>query len=203
MKTHKIPQKFSSELQSWLSSGQAKTLQSLVAFSEENSFAFVLMLLLFTSSLPIPTAGISHVFEIIALIVAIEMTIGLKAIWLPKFIQRIKIGQTFQGKVIPVVIKRIQWFEKRSNPRLKWIFKLPLFNQVIGAILMILVAAAFVAPPFSGMDTLPSLGVVIISLAIILDDIVFLIVGLLVGSAGVATILIFLDIVINNLKHLF
>lgn len=202
MKKRLQPKKFSTELQGWLSSGQAKTLQSLVAFSEENSFAFVLMLLLFVSSLPIPTAGITHVMELIALIVAIEMTIGLKTIWLPKFMQRIELGQTFQGKVIPVIIKRIQWFEKRSSPRLKWIFKAPLFNQLIGLVIMLFVVAAFVAPPFSGLDTLPSLGVVIIGLAIILDDIVFLMAGLLVGSAGLATILIFLDLVINNLKHL-
>jgi len=196
------PKKISLELQEWLSKGHAKTLQSLVAFSEENSFAFVLMLLLFVSSLPVPTAGITHVLELIAMVVAIEMIIGLKTIWLPGFMQRIKLGKTFQGKVIPVIIKRIQWFEKRSSPRLKWVFSTPLFNQLIGSVILVLVVAAFVAPPFSGLDTLPSLGVVIIGLAMILDDIVILFVGLLVGSVGLATILIFLDLVINNLKHL-
>lgn len=43
---------------------------------------------------------------------------------------------------------------------------------------------AFVAPPFSGLDTLPALGVVIISIAIILDDALMLLGGFLVGVAG-------------------
>ena len=198
----KSPKKFSIELQEWLSKGQAKTLKSLVDFSEENSFAFVLMLLLFVPSLPVPTAGVTHILELIAMVVAIEMIFGLKTIWLPGFMQRIKLGETFRGKLIPSIIKRIKWLEKRSSPRLKWVFRAPLFNQIIGSVILVLVVAAFVAPPLSGLDTLPSLGVVIICLAIILDDILFLLAGLLVGSAGLVTIFIFIDIVINNLKHL-
>ena len=46
--------------------------------------------------------------------------------------------------------------------------------------------AAFVAPPFSGLDTLPSLGVVILSLGVLLEDFLVAVVGLVAGAAGVA-----------------
>ena len=45
--------------------------------------------------------------------------------------------------------------------------------------------AAFVAPPFTGLDTLPALGGVLISLAVLLEDVIVLVVGLIVLAAGV------------------
>ena len=51
-----------------------------------------------------------------------------------------------------------------------------------------LALAALLAPPFSGLDTLPSLGAVFIALAIILEDVVALAIGLAVGAGGVVLI---------------
>ena len=45
--------------------------------------------------------------------------------------------------------------------------------------------AAFVAPPFTGLDTLPSLGVVLLSLGVLLEDIAVVVVAVVVGVAGV------------------
>jgi hypothetical protein len=53
--------------------------------------------------------------------------------------------------------------------------------------------AAFLAPPFTGLDTLPSLGVVVISLGVLLKDILVVLAGLLLGLAGVA-----LEIVVGS-----
>jgi hypothetical protein len=46
--------------------------------------------------------------------------------------------------------------------------------------------AAFVAPPFTALDTLPALGVVLLSLSVLLEDFAITVVGLIVGVAGVA-----------------
>ena len=46
--------------------------------------------------------------------------------------------------------------------------------------------AAFVAPPFTGLDTLPALAVVLASLGVLLEDFLLAAVGLVVGAAGVA-----------------
>ena len=43
---------------------------------------------------------------------------------------------------------------------------------------------ALIAPPFTGLDTLPALGIIIISLSIILDDALMLLAGVLVGTVG-------------------
>jgi hypothetical protein len=45
---------------------------------------------------------------------------------------------------------------------------------------------AFFAVPFSGLDTLPALGVVLISVGVLLEDFVIVALGWLVGLAGIA-----------------
>ncbi|MFZ1821928.1 MAG: hypothetical protein WAU72_09075, partial [Acidimicrobiia bacterium] len=59
------------------------------------------------------------------------------------------------------------------------------------------------APPFSGLDTLPSIGVIVIALGIILGDILFVIVGMIIGTSGVAVTYFIGEIVINFIKGLF
>ena len=46
--------------------------------------------------------------------------------------------------------------------------------------------AAALSPPFSGLDTLPSLGAVVVALAIILEDVVVLGIGAAIGLTGIA-----------------
>jgi hypothetical protein len=66
------------------------------------------------------------------------------------------------------------------------VFRLPLFDRLIGVVVLIGAIAAFVAPPFSGLDTLPALGVVMLSLGVILEDALVVLAGVLVAAAGIA-----------------
>jgi hypothetical protein len=47
-------------------------------------------------------------------------------------------------------------------------------------------AAAFFAPPFTGLDTLPALAVVLLSLGVLMEDIVVVVAALVLGLTGVA-----------------
>jgi hypothetical protein len=53
---------------------------------------------------------------------------------------------------------------------------------------MVFALTALLAPPFSGLDTLPALGAVVVALAIILDDVVVLAIGVAIGVGGIALI---------------
>ena len=46
-------------------------------------------------------------------------------------------------------------------------------------------AGAFFAPPFTGRDTLPALGVVLLSPGVLLEDFAVVAAGMLVGAAGI------------------
>jgi hypothetical protein len=58
----------------------------------------------------------------------------------------------------------------------------------MGLVIIAFTIGAAVAPPFSGLDTLPALGVVTICLAIILEDAVVLGLGMLIGTGGIVLI---------------
>jgi len=180
---------FSSQLEAWLKGKQPKTIASLIELFEDKSFAIVFLILMILPALPIPTGGLTHILELVVALLAIEMIIGLKSLWLPNSWKQRKLGKTMEGKVVPLMLRRVKWFEQRSKPRWKWIFTAPLAERLLGVIVLIFTLFAFVAPPFSGLDTLPSLGVVIISLAIILDDALMLFAGFLVGIVGGALVI--------------
>jgi hypothetical protein len=71
-------------------------------------------------------------------------------------------------------------------------------RSAFGALVFGLTLSAFLAPAFSGRDTLPSLGVVVIGLGVLMRD---LLVALL-GAIGVATILVIGNLAVETAKHL-
>lgn len=188
MAKSKEEQVFSDQLEQWLKSKNNKTLASLVDAFEEKSFAVVFVLLMLLPALPIPTGGVTHVLEVVVVLVAIEMIIGRTTIWLPKWAGRIKLSKSVKGKTIPLILKRVRWFEDRSSSRGVRVFSAKATDISIGVLVVLFAMAAFVAPPFTGLDTLPSLGVVIIGLAMILEDARLLAVGALMGVVGVALV---------------
>jgi len=179
---------FSDELEDWLRADSPKTLGDLGDAFQEKSFAVTILLLMFLPALPLPTGGITHVFEVITIFVALQMVLGRRTLWLPRRWKQRELGSTITGKAVPFIIRRVRWFEKFSRPRLARLFRQREFIRIVGLIIIGLTAAALIAPPFSGLDTLPALGVVAISLAIILEDAVVFGIGVLIGTGGVVLI---------------
>jgi hypothetical protein len=182
------PGDFSDELETWLKSDGPKTLEELGNAFAEKSFAVTILLLMFVPALPLPTGGVTHVFEIFAVLVALQMVLGRRTIWMPKKWKQRELGATITGKGVPFVIRRVRWFEKFSRPRLAGLFQQRWFMRVLGLVIIAFTIFAFVAPPFSSLDTLPALGVVAICLAIILEDVVILGIGIVIGTGGAVLI---------------
>jgi hypothetical protein len=194
------PPKISDQLEGWLTSDGDKTLGSLIELFEEKSFAILFVLLLGVSALPIPTGGATHVFIIIAALLAAQLVVGRDEIWLPaKFRARPLVGDKSR-KFMTTLMKLIRKLEKISKPRLTFLFNHRLSNIVFGLLVIGGCVAAFFAPPFSGLDTLPSLGVVLLSLAVLLEDVLVAIVAVIVGVAGVL-LSIFLGSAVIHLIH--
>jgi hypothetical protein len=180
---------FSDELEDWLKGDTPKTVGALSEEFEERAFAVTILLLMFPSALPIPTGGITHVLEFFAIIVALQMVAGRTTLWLPKRFAQRELGASMTEKAVPFISRRIRWFEKYSEPRLAGLFDQRWFIRIIGLVILVFTLGAIIAPPFSGLDTLPALGVVIICLAIILEDVLVLAIGSAIGAGGIALIL--------------
>ena len=180
--------RFSSRLESWLEEDKPETIAALTDLIDEKSFALILMLLLFPSALPIPTGGVTHVLELIAVLVALQMVVGRRELWLPRRVRNHELGKSVTGKAAPAIIRRVRWFERWARPRLATLLDRRIARSVLGAFLLLFVAGALLAPPFSGLDTLPSLGVVIVCLGIIFSDVLVVALGIAAGTAGIALV---------------
>ena len=74
--------------------------------------------------------------------------------------------------------------------------------RLVGLPLMAFAIGAAIAPPFSGLDTLPAMGAVAVALAIILEDMVVLAIGAVIGTGGIVLILTVAAAIVRVLRSL-
>jgi hypothetical protein len=183
--------RLSDELEEWLASPGHKRLGDLVEVFGKRSFAIAFVLLLALPALPLPTGGVTHVFEVIAVLLAMQLMVGRDEIWLPRRLCERELGG--DTKFVTGLIRVIRRVERFSRPRLTFLFGHRLSNLVFGLVVAAGSIAAFLAPPFTGLDTLPALAVVLISLGVLLEDFYVVIAGLVVLAVGV-----FLEILLGS-----
>lgn len=194
---------FSDQLESWLAADGPKTIGNLGDVFAEKSFAVTILFLMFVPALPLPTGGITHVFEVVTVLLAAELVIGARSIWLPARFRDRSLGPTTTGRAVPFMMRQIHWLERFSRPRAASLFDRRWFLRVLGLVFIALAVSAGLAPPFSGLDTLPALGAVFVALAIILEDVVALVIGLAIGTSGIALTLTVGAALLNLVTRLF
>jgi hypothetical protein len=177
--------KVSDELERWLKGDGDKTLGGLIELFEEKSFALLFVLLLGVPALPLPTGGVTHVFEVIAVLLALQLVVGRDEIWLPQRWRKLELAGKKQQRFLERLMRMIRRLERFSRPRFRFLFGSRVSNSVFGLLVVGFTVGAFLAPPFTGLDTLPALGVVLLSLGVLLEDVIVVAVALVVGVAGV------------------
>ena len=110
------------------------------------------------------------------------MVAGRRSVWLPAAWLRRTLGPATTDKAIPVLARMVRRCERFARPRGVAVIEQGWAWRVTGLVVGGLATAAALAPPFSGLDTLPALGVVLIALAIVLHDVVLAVVGIAVGA---------------------
>ena len=193
----------SDDLERWLESEGDKTLGSIIELFEEKSFALLFILLLGVPALPLPTGGVTHVFEIVSALLALQLIAGRDKIWLPERWCKLVLAGPRQQRFIQGLMKMIRRLERFSKPRLRFLFDHRLSNIVFGALVLGASAGAFLAPPFTGLDTLPALGAVLVSLGVLLEDALIVIVGVVVGAAGVLLEIVLGKAAVKGIGSLF
>jgi hypothetical protein len=197
------PVAVSTQLEGFLAGDGDKTLGGLIALFEEKSFAVVFVLLMAVPALPIPTGGATHVFEIIVVLLALQLIAGRDEIWLPQRWQGLQLAGEKREKFLRTLLKAIRKLERFSRPRLTFLFDHRLTSIVFGLLVIGGTAGAFFSPPFSGLDTLPALGVVLLSLGVLLEDVVVVVVGVAIGIAGIVLEIVLGSAAVNAIGNLF
>ena len=179
-------ERLSDQFERWFDEAADRTLGGLSNVFREKSFAVLFVVLLCVPALPLPTGGATHVFEVIAVLLALQLMLGRSEIWLPRRWRALELAGPKRQRLVRALIRLIRRLERVSRPRLSFLFEHRLANVIFGALVAVGSTAAFLAPPFSGLDTLPALGVVMLSVGVLLEDVLVVIAALLVGAVGVA-----------------
>ena len=134
--------RLSDEIEAWLKSPGHKRLGDLVEVFGKRSFAIAFVLLLALPALPLPTGGVTHVFEVIAVLLALQLMVGRDEIWLPRRLCARELGG--DAKFLNGLIRVIRRVERFSRPRLTFLFGHRLSNFVFGLVVAAGSIAAFV-----------------------------------------------------------
>jgi hypothetical protein len=161
------------------------------------------ILLLAVPALPLPTGGVTHVFEVIAMLLALELIVGRRKVWLPERWRAREIGMPTRERFATTLLPRIRWIERHSHAHLGFLLSHRIAGIVYGAVTLVLVLTAFLAPPFTGLDTIPSIGVVLISLGVLLEDPILGGIGFVVGGAGVLIVFLLGRAAVDAIRGLF
>jgi hypothetical protein len=194
--------KLSDELEQWLDGDGEKTVGGLIKVFQDKSFAILFVILLGVPALPLPTGGATHVFEVISVLLAAQLVAGRRAVWLPERWLRLELAGPKQKRFLAGLMRLIRRLERISKPRGRRLFDHRLSQAVFGLLVILGSVAAFLAPPFTGLDTLPALGVVLIALGVILEDLLIVIVGVIVGAAGAVLEIVLGSAALNGIGSL-
>jgi hypothetical protein len=180
---------FSDELAAWLGSPGPKTLEGLGEVFGPRSFAVAVVVLMLLPALPLPTGGVSHLFELVVIVLGAEMALGRTTLWLPERWRTRPLAERTLSRALPAMVRRVRSLERISRPRGAGLLARRATSRLYGVAFVVLAAFAALAPPFSGLDTLPAMGAVVLGLSLLLGDVVLALLGLALGLAGIALVL--------------
>ena len=172
-------------LHTWLHAPGPKTIRGLLDGFGPQAFAMSFVLLAAPSALPIPTGGLTDVLNVIALLIAAQLVLGRAEPWLPKRFADRELKSLRSEKTRGRVLGTINRVQKVARPRFARTLHSPPGRITFGLLVIVFALAAVVAPPFSGLDTLPALGIVVMSLGMLFSDVLIVGVGAVIGAGGI------------------
>jgi hypothetical protein len=137
------------------------------------------------------------------MLLALQLVADRERLWLPERWRRLSLAETAQERFVRSLMRLVRRLERISRPRFSSLFGHRVSNIAFGLLVIAGTLGAFVAPPFSGLDTLPSMAVVVISLGVILEDLAVVILGIVVGFVGIALEIVLWSVAVDAFRDLF
>jgi hypothetical protein len=115
MQQMRTDEKLSNQLERWFGEDGPRTIGSLIDLFGEKSFAVLFVVLMAIPALPLPTGGVTHVLEVVAMLLALELIVGRRTVWLPERWNRLELGGPSSRRFVGTLLRQIRWFERFSR----------------------------------------------------------------------------------------
>jgi hypothetical protein len=185
------------------SRGATVTLADILNLTEERIFGFLMAILALPSALPLPAPGYSTPFGIALFVLAVQLVMGRDRPWLPAKILNGSMKLETVQKFVKMGTPWIQKIENVTKPRLAYICTSPPGRVMLG-IAMALMATSMMIP-IPGTNTLPAMGIFVISFGLLEEDGLICIGGLFLCSLGAvltSSILVFGTVAVERCVNL-
>lgn len=159
----------------------------------ERGFGFMLLILSIPMALPIPVPpGINVILASPLILLTAQQALGRRTIWLPETIKKRTVKSSKLRTVLSGSLPWFQRLEKIVRPRMEFMTR-GVFSYFIGVFGLIMALSVCVPLPLT--NTVPSLGIALMSVGVISRDGLAVIIGALIGLLWVfalTAIIIFL-----------
>lgn len=192
------------DLEQSLHSETVKVSDLIEAF-QERGFGLLLFIFALPAAIPLPALGINVIIALPLLLLTGQQAYGAKKVWLPKTVLKRSISRSTMVKFIDGArpwIKRLEFF---IRPRFGFLTD-GLFPHLIGFFGLIMALSVCVPIPLT--NTVPSFGIALMAIGVIMRDGLAVLAGAVIGTLWVLAltfILLFLGTegleVIKNAIH--
>ncbi|MEM8731578.1 MAG: exopolysaccharide biosynthesis protein [Pseudomonadota bacterium] len=165
--------------------GDAVTLNWILGELHERAFGLFLLVLALPCCIPF-LYGVPQIVSVPLMFVSVQILIGRTTPWLPEKLGTREISTEGLRGLAHRAGPWLRRIEAFSHPRLTGLTRAPV-DQIVGLALVLFSASILV--PLPGTNTVPGLAVVIVSMGLLQRDGVLVILGALLGSAWIASLI--------------
>ncbi len=168
--------------------GERVTLADVLEAFHERGFGVVLFILALPMALPVPVPpGINILLASPLILLTAQQAIGRHTIWLPESLKRRSISASGLRKTLDHAVpwtRRLEWLVR---PRLGMITQ-GMFSHLIGFCGLLMALAICVPLPLT--NTVPSLGIALMALGVVMRDGLAVLAGAAIGLLWIALLVL-------------
>jgi hypothetical protein len=179
--------------------GERLTVGEILAVLRDRAFALLVVLLGLPNCLPMPPP-IPLVCGLLLGFVALQISFGRPAPWLPKGLLRHSVARRDVDRALARALPLFRRLERFSRPRIT-VLETPAAMRLMGLILLVLALGLLFAPPLVGQIPL-GIAVCLVGIGLVERDGLVVLGGLAVGSFGVTLSLGFVYAIVSGIETL-
>lgn len=158
--------------------GERISIDDLLEAFHERGFGFFLFIFALPAALPLPAIGVGTILGIPLVFLTAQQAIGRHTIWFP---EKFRKKSMKRENVISLIEKALPWtarIEKLIKPRLNFVTQ-GTFSRMIGVCGFVMALSVCVPLPLT--NTVPSFGIALMSIGILMRDGLAVLAGALIG----------------------
>lgn len=167
--------------------GDSITLGAMIDRLGDRAHGLALFILALPCCIPL-LYGVPQLVSIPMVLVAGQLTWNPKRLWLPERLRARPIGADSLQQITRRTAKPLSWLEKVARPRLSFLVRGPA-ERLMGVLM--LVFSLSISLPLPSTNTVPGIGVALMSLGLIERDGLLVLAGAIIGTLWIAVLILF------------